>query len=162
MDPRDQLFAVEGLGQVVVGPEAEPPELGFGRILAREDQDRRFHPGQPKMAQHVVARHVRQVQVQQNQVVVIELGEVDRLLAQPCRVDVEVGMTQHQLDTLCRGRIILDEQNAHYSSPFVRALTNPRGTKVNPTLPSGRQSTNPSKVVYTFSLRGPSVPPHRD
>ena len=55
-------------------------------------------------AQNLVARHVGEVQVEQDDVVVVELAEVDALLAEIRRVDVEVLGFEHQLDDFARWR----------------------------------------------------------
>ena len=65
---------------------------------ARKDEDRRLYLGDPQGAQHLVSRHVGQVQVEQDDVVVVELAEVDAFLAEVRRVDVEVLKLEHQLD----------------------------------------------------------------
>ena len=113
MDARDQLLAVERLGHVVVGAEAEALELVLGVVLARQDQDRRLDLGDSQLAQHLVAVHVRQVQVEKNQVVVVELGQIDAFLAEIRGVDVQIRVLQHQLDAFGRRRIVFDKEDAH-------------------------------------------------
>ena len=113
VDARDQLLAVEGLGHVVVGAEAEALELALGVVGAGEDQDRGLDLGEAELAQHVVPVHVRQVEVEQDQVVVVELGEIDAFLAEVGRIDVQIGVLQHQLDALRRRRIVFDQKNSH-------------------------------------------------
>ena len=43
VDARDQFVLVEGLGHVVIGAEAEPPDLVLDAGNARQDEDRRPH-----------------------------------------------------------------------------------------------------------------------
>ena len=63
--------------------------------------------------QHLVARHVRQVEIEQDDVVVVELAEVDALFAEVGSVDVETFRLQHQFDAL-RGRaVVLNQQDTH-------------------------------------------------
>ncbi len=98
VDARDQFVLVEWLGHVVVGAEAETLDLVLDAGEAGEDQDRRLHLGDAQRAQHLEARHVGQVQVEQDDVVVVELAEIDALFAQIGRVDVEALGFEHQLD----------------------------------------------------------------
>ena len=63
--------------------------------------------------QHLVARHVGQVQVEQDDVVIVELAEVDAFFAEIGRVDVEALGLEHQLDALRRRAIVLDQQYPH-------------------------------------------------
>ena len=67
--------------------------------------------------QNFIARHVGQVEVEQYDVVVIELAEVHAFLAEIGGVDVEAFGLQHQLDTLGRCGIVLDQQYSHLESP---------------------------------------------
>ena len=60
-------------------------------------------------AQHLEAGHVRQVQVEQDDVVVVELAEIDALFAEIRRVDVEALGLEHQLDRLRSGAIVLNQ-----------------------------------------------------
>src|SRR5215218_5992803 len=50
----------------------------------------------PQGAQDLVARHVGQVQVEEDDIVVVELAEIDAHLAEICRADVEGLRFQHQ------------------------------------------------------------------
>jgi hypothetical protein len=81
MDAGDQLVLVERLGHVVVGAEAETAHLVLDAGHAGQDQDRRVDLGHAQRLEHVVTAHVRQVQVQKNDVVIVELAEIDALFA---------------------------------------------------------------------------------
>ncbi|PAV69736.1 hypothetical protein WR25_06800 [Diploscapter pachys] len=81
VDAGDQFFAMEGLGDVIVGAEAEAAHLAVHLVDAAQDQNRRGHAGDAQLLQHVIAVHVRQVQVEQDDVVVVQLAEVQALLA---------------------------------------------------------------------------------
>ena len=125
VDAGDQLVLVERLGHVVVGAEAEALDLVLDAGEAGEDQDRRLDLGDAQELQHLVARHVGQVQVEQDDVVVVELAEIDAFFAEVGRVDVEALGLEHQLDAL-RGRaVVFNQQNAH-ASPLL-AATGPSG-----------------------------------
>jgi hypothetical protein len=69
--------------------------------------------GKPQASQDFVTGHVRKVQVEQNDVVVVQLAEIDALFAQIRGVHVEAFRLQHQLDALRCGAVILDQQNPH-------------------------------------------------
>src|SRR5215831_16532921 len=109
VDARHQLVLVEWLGHVVVGAEAEALDLVLDAGEAGEDEDRRLDLGDPQRAQHLEPGHVREVQVEQDDVVVIELAEVDALFAEVRRVDVEALGFQHQLDRLRSRAIVFDQ-----------------------------------------------------
>ena len=119
VDAGDQLVLVEGLGHVVVGAEAEALDLVLDAGEAGEDEDRRVDLGDAERLQHFIARHVGQVQVEQDDVVVIELAEIDAFFAEIGRVDVETFRLEHQLDALGRRGIVLDQQYPHLESPMV-------------------------------------------
>ncbi len=62
-----------------------------------------------RRAQHFVAGHVGQVQVEKDDVVVIELAEIDAFFAEIGRIDVEALGLEHQLDALRRGAVVFNE-----------------------------------------------------
>src|SRR5262249_1139262 len=70
-------------------------------------------------AQHFEAGHVREVQVEQDDVVVVDLAKIDAFFAKICGVDVEALGFEHQLDRLRGGAIVFNQQNAH-ASPLPR------------------------------------------
>ena len=76
-------------------------------------------------AQNLEARHVGQIEVEEDDVVVVDLAEIDPFLAEIGRVDVEALRLEHQLDRLRRGAIVFDQQYAHAKSP-----SSPRELKV--------------------------------
>jgi hypothetical protein len=98
MNARDQFVLVERLSHVVVGAEAETPDLVLDAGEPGEDQGRRLHSGEAQAAQHLEARHVRQVEVEKNDVVVVYLAEIDPFFAEIGGVDVEALGFEHQLD----------------------------------------------------------------
>jgi hypothetical protein len=62
--------------------------------------------------------HVRQVQVEADDVVIVELAEVQALFAKVGGIDVEPFAGEHQLDALGGGRLVFDQQNAHGAWPL--------------------------------------------
>src|SRR6185437_1541332 len=113
MDASDQLVLVEGLGHVVVGAEAETAHLVFDAGETAQDEDWGLHLGDAQGAEHLVAAHVGQVQVKQDDVVVIELAEIDALFAEVRRVHVETFGFEHQLDALRRRAVVLNQEHTH-------------------------------------------------
>lgn len=113
MDAGDQLFAVERLRHVIVRTGAEALDLVVGVIGTGQDQDRRFDPREPQLAQDLQAVHIRQVEVQKDQVVIVELGEVDSFLAKIGAIDVQIRVGQHQFDAARGRRIVLHQQDPH-------------------------------------------------
>ncbi|GJE34646.1 hypothetical protein LDDCCGHA_4858 [Methylobacterium oxalidis] len=121
VDAGDELVLVEGLGQVVVGAEAETLHLVLDARHAGENQDRGLHLRDAKGAEHLVARHVGQVQVEEDDVVVVELAEIDALLTEVGGVGVEVLGLEHQLDAGRDRGIIFDKQHAHHGTSARRS-----------------------------------------
>ena len=117
MDAGDQFVLVERLGHVVVGAEAKPADLVLDAGEASEDENGCLHLGDAQRAQHLEARHVGQVQVEQDNVVIVMLSEIDTLFAEVRRIDVEALGFEHQFDRLRDGAVIFNQQNAHASSP---------------------------------------------
>ena len=72
-------------------------------------QDRRLDLGDAQRAQHLVARHVRQIEIEQDDVVVVELAEIDAFLAEIRRIDVEILGFEHELDALSRRAVVFDQ-----------------------------------------------------
>ena len=120
VDARYQFVLVEGLGHVVVGAEAETSDLVLDAGQAGENQDRGLHLGDPERAQNLESRHVGQVQVEKDDVVIVKLAEIDALLTEIGGVDVEALGLEHQLDRLRCRAIVLNQQNAHASPLFRR------------------------------------------
>ena len=59
--------------------------------------------------------HIRQIQIQQDQIVVIELCQIDALFPQIGGIGVQIGMGQHQFDAFGGGWVIFDQQYSHVS-----------------------------------------------
>jgi hypothetical protein len=67
-----------------------------------------------------VLAYVRQSEVEDDQVVLIDLAEVDTVFPQVGREDIEPSGFQHQFDAASDLLIILDQQDPHYVSPESR------------------------------------------
>jgi len=117
---RHQFILVERLGHVIVGAEAKPPDLVLDTGEAGEDQNGRFHFRHAQAAEHLKTGHVRQIEVEKNDVVVVDFSKVDAFFSEIRRVNVEALGFEHQFDRL-RGRaIVFDQQYAHASPLFRR------------------------------------------
>jgi len=113
MNAGDQFVLVERLGHVIVGAKPKATNLILDPDHAGENEDRGRNLGNAQRFQDIEAAHIRQVQIQQDNVVVIELAEVYPLLAKVRRVNVEAFRLQHELDALRGCAVIFNEQNSH-------------------------------------------------
>src|SRR6185437_2564632 len=113
LDARDELAPVERLGQEIVGAETQALDLVIELGQARQDEDRRPHPGGAQPAQHFVAVDVRQHQIEDDDVVVVELADLQAVLAEIGGVANEPFGPKHHLDAGRGGRIIFHQKYAH-------------------------------------------------
>jgi hypothetical protein len=74
-------------------------------------------PRSPQAAQHVVAGHIWQVQVEEDDVVRARLSAAEPLFAKGRRDDLERLGPEHQLNALRQRRLVLDQQNPHRPAP---------------------------------------------
>ena len=109
LDARDQLAAVERLGQEVVGAEAEALDLVVELGEAGEDQDRRAHARGAQAAQHLIAVDIGQHEVEDDDVVIVELADLEPVFAEIGGIADEALGPQHQLDALRGGGIVFDQ-----------------------------------------------------
>ena len=79
-DAREQLHRAEGLGQVVVGAHVECGRLVDLRTAGRDDDDRHPAPGADG-ADDLAAVHIRQAEIQQQQVRAVRSDHLQRSLA---------------------------------------------------------------------------------
>ena len=142
VDARHQLVLVERLGHVVVGAEAEASDLVLDAGKAGEDQNRRLHLRHAQAAKNFEARHVRKIEIEEDDVVVVDFAEIDAFFAEIGRVDVEALGFEHQLDRLRGGAIVFNQQYAH-ASPLPRRA----GSR------SARRSGGPRKTPWDKLIR---------
>jgi hypothetical protein len=95
-DARYQFIFVEWLRHVVVGAKAETLDLVLDAGNAGQDQDRCFYLGEAQRSEYVKSRHIGQVQVEQDNVIVVQLAEIDALFAQIGSVGLEALGFEHQ------------------------------------------------------------------
>ena len=113
MNARNQFFAVKRLGQIIIRTKAKAFQFAVGIIRPRQDQDWRFDPRQAQLAQHFVTRHIRQVQIQKDQIVIVQFGQIYAVFAQIGAVYVQIRMSQHHFDAARCCRIVFHQKNAH-------------------------------------------------
>src|SRR5262249_1876779 len=73
---------------------------------AGEDQNRGLDLGDPQGTQNLEARHVRQVQVEHDDVVIVQFPTVDAFFGQVGRVNVEAFRFERKLDRFRSGGIV--------------------------------------------------------
>ena len=117
VQPRHQFALLEGLGEVVVGAEAEAADLAVGVVHPREDQHRRLHTRRAQLAQNVEAVHVGQAEVEDDDVVFVETANLKAILALAGGVDHHLLGAQHEFDRLRLAGVVLNQKYAHMSAP---------------------------------------------
>src|SRR5579864_3428161 len=115
VDARNQLVLVEGFGHIVIGADAETLDLVLDAGEAGEDQNGCFDFRHAQLLEHVIAGHVGQIEVEQDDVVVVKLSEIDAFFAEIGRIDVKALGFQYQFDRLRDGAVIFYQQYAHAS-----------------------------------------------
>jgi hypothetical protein len=85
--PRGQLGHGERLGHVVVGAEVQAAHPVVDRVARRENQHRHGFLGRPQAPQHLETVHLRQADVEDDEVEALLRGGEHRLLAAPSDVD---------------------------------------------------------------------------
>src|SRR4051812_28325010 len=96
--PRDQFVFVEGLGHGVVCAHAERANLVLDPGKTGEDEDGRLY-----QLEGSATHRSREVQVQKDDVVVVDLRELDGLMAKVRNVRIEALRFQHELEALRDG-----------------------------------------------------------
>src|SRR6516165_10343137 len=97
---------------------------------AGEDQYRRAYARRAQAPQYFVPVDVGKHQIEENDVIIIELADLQAILAEIGRVANEVFLAKHHLDAGCGCRIILDKKHAH-KSLRVRPVARTGGAFVN-------------------------------
>src|ERR1700752_2791820 len=105
----NKLILVERLGQIIIGPKSQSLDLVLDRAQSRKDKDRGLDLGNPQGAQHLIARDVRKVQIEQYDVVVVELADFRAILPEVRRIDVKIFGFQHQFNALRRRAIVFNQ-----------------------------------------------------
>ena len=117
-DARQQLLHVERLGDVVVGAGVHAGDLVAPAVAGGEDDDRHLALGAAPLLEHADAVHLRQADVEDDDVVGLGLAEEVALLAVEGGIDGVARVGQRRDQLAIEIAIILDDQDAHGSSPF--------------------------------------------
>ena len=99
----------------------------FGK--AGEDQDRRAHARRAQAPQHLVPVNIGKHQIEENDVVIVELADLQAVLAEICRIANEVFLAEHHLDAGRGCRIVLDKKHAHKNLRVRPATRTGRGLR---------------------------------
>jgi D-alanyl-D-alanine carboxypeptidase/D-alanyl-D-alanine-endopeptidase (penicillin-binding protein 4) len=112
-DPGEQLVEAEGLGEVVVRAGIEPANHVLHRVARGEHQDRRVPPFAAQLGRHLKSVLLRQHHVEQDHVVVVDVGEHGRLLAVGRDVHHVALFLQALLDEPGDLPVVLHDENFH-------------------------------------------------
>ena len=120
-DARQQLIEAERLRQVVVRARIEPADHVLDGIAGREHEDRGVPPLPPQLARDLEAVLLEEHDVQENDVVVVDVGQHGGLV--PVRGDVyhEALFLQALLDESGDLPVVLHDENFH-GSQFMRGV----------------------------------------
>src|SRR5580704_13409961 len=121
MNTSYQFVLVERLGHVIVGAETQSSDLVFDAGQTRWNQNRRLDLRNPQTAKYFEAGHVRKIEIEQDNVVVVDLAEIDPFFPKVSRIDVEALGLEHQLDRLRCCAVVFDQQYAH-ANPSLRRM----------------------------------------
>ena len=116
---RQQLVDPERLGHVVVGSGVERLHLLALVADGRDEQDGDVRPG-ADLARDVVARAVRQQQVEQHEVGRLERDLRERVGARPHDVHVVAGGLERGLERALDGALVVDDQHPCAASAHAR------------------------------------------
>ena len=108
LNPRQQFGFVERLCQIVVGTVTQAFDLFVGLAQAGQNQNRRIDFGCSQVFQNFIAVHVRQHQIKNDNVVVIELSDFQAVFAKVGGVHNHPFFFEHRLNTLRDGVIIFN------------------------------------------------------
>jgi hypothetical protein len=80
---------------------------------------RRAHLGGPQPPHDLEALHVRQPQIEHDDIKVVMLGEIDGVFASLGRLADDALTLESRIDQLCRDGIVFNNQSSHH--PLLRA-----------------------------------------
>ncbi len=117
---RLQLLERERLGEIVVGAEVEAAHAVLDAVLRGEDQHRQFAAPAAQALQHFEPAHLRQAEVEDQQV---EFEARDRAIgfgAGRHAVHRVARIAQAAQQTVGQNRVVFGDQNPHPARPLVR------------------------------------------
>jgi hypothetical protein len=116
-DPQHQFAQLEGLGEVVVGPELEPGGLVVEPVGRGEHQDRHAAARRHDAPGHLVARGAGDVTVEHRQVIGVQPQHLERRVAVAGDVRGDRLEPQPVADRLRHERFVLHHQHSHPGDP---------------------------------------------
>lgn len=154
-DPRLQLCEVEGLGEIVVGSGVQPPHFVLQAIPRREDEDLHLRIHGPYFPQKLKSIHSRQVQVQNNQIVLHHADQLMGLAAVVTavhRVRIEPQPLYQRFQQVL---LILHHQNPHIlpslsiAGNIISAAPAPFQSPPGILFPRERRSSHPAQPPHS-------------
>jgi hypothetical protein len=134
-DPGQKLEKTEGLGHVVVGPEAKAPHLVGFFAARRQDEDRHREAFRPERAQDAKAVGARQHQIEDHEIRPARPGQLQPDLAVRRHLDLVPVDLQVVAKAEREVEVVLDEKDAAHrgNSTTKRApLRSPPSTQDRP------------------------------
>src|ERR1039457_6749201 len=117
-DPEDELWEVERLGQVVIGPEAEAGHPVLWGMSGGQHEDHRRIGAFGDHPADCVAVESRKVTVEDNDVVAVHVELGRGFQAVVGDVDGHGLVSQALRDVICEAPYILDYEHSHRRTPF--------------------------------------------
>ena len=111
--PHDEFLDAERLGQIIVGPGAEPRDLFRPAVACGEDQHGQRAPGGAPFLQHGDARFDRQAEIEHRRIIAAGIAEMRTILAIRGDIDCEMFRPQGFGDAVGERGVVLDQQDAH-------------------------------------------------
>ncbi len=106
---------MEGLGEIVVGPGIHAGDLVAPPVARREDDDRHLAVGAAPLLEDGDAVHLRQADIEDDDVVRLGLAEKEAFLAVHRGIDRVARIAQRRYQLPVQVFVILDDQDAHSS-----------------------------------------------
>ena len=111
-DPGDELLEAEGLRDVVVAAEGEAADLVVGRVAGREEDDRHPRALGAEALGDVEALHVREHDVEHDEVRLERGDRGERVGAGPGRLDLEALEAQGHAHDVDDVGLVVDDEDA--------------------------------------------------
>ena len=113
LNTRNQFALVEGFGEVIVSPGPKSFDLVVWLGKAGQDQDRCLHLCVAKTPQNLVSVNVRQHEIENDDVVIIQFPDFEAVFPIFGRVDHHIFRPEHQFDAFCRCLLVFNQKHAH-------------------------------------------------
>src|SRR5262249_32286085 len=148
-EPSEQLFHLERLGEVVIGPGIDTLDFLGPATAGGEDQDRHGASGGSPSLENRDPVETGQAQVEDDGVVGLGVAEEVSFLAIGRTIDRVAGPCQGFGQLPAQARIVLDDQDPHQSWRGRRAASTPR--------PLARSSRASRASYSSFTMAPPGA-----